>query len=161
MIAAQHDTKQYDIADERQGERVMIADSFLETAPHGDWRDERNAPDCWHGIQMIETLGRLAACWQDRAAVKKPELEIEWLLDDDKPDYLIELLPFADHPDFQNAPEEFRNAALSCGWPAKVVSMRPTRSSTATIHSLPFVGGSVPISVNRTATGSRWIAAST
>jgi len=101
--------------------------------------------DCaWHGLALIQTLSRLADGWEQRAAVKKPEPRIEGLFDSAKPDFLCELLPFRDHPDFERAPEEYRRQALTCGWLAyneKTVAIESKIVSPACMH---VIDGDLP-----------------
>lgn len=84
-----------------------------------------------------DRIERLTDSWCSRANVRKapPDLTLDY--DPRKPDFLAELLPFHDHPIFQNAPEEFRQAALSCGWIAyneKTVSIESKIVSPACMH---------------------------
>lgn len=55
-----------------------------------------------------ERIERLTDSWPSRACVRKagPDLTVDY--DPGKPDFLTELLPFHDHPIYQNAPEEFK-----------------------------------------------------
>ena len=102
------------------------------------------APPPWHGAHMIHTLSRLLTSWEQRAAVKKPDLDVQALYQPGCPDYLVDLLPFADHPDFQNAGEEFRQAALSCGWLAyceKTVAIESKIVNPACMH---VIDGDIP-----------------
>jgi hypothetical protein len=62
-----------------------------------------------------ELLEKLAASWPRRAQVKKTELDAS-SLDEDKEDFIPELLPFRDHPLFVAAPTALRRKVLSCGW---------------------------------------------
>jgi len=43
-------------------------------------------------------------------------LSVETLLDASKPEFLVDLLLFSNHPDFQNASQASQQAALSYGW---------------------------------------------
>ncbi len=84
-----------------------------------------------------DRIERLKDSWSVRANVKKsgPEGTLEF--DDAKPDFLTELLPFHDHPNFARAPEAFRQAALSCGWLAyneKTVAIESKIVSPACMH---------------------------
>ncbi|HTU21313.1 MAG TPA: diiron oxygenase [Gemmataceae bacterium] len=63
-----------------------------------------------------DRIERLTDSWSSRANVRKagPDLTLDY--DPNKPDFLSELLPFHDHPLYQKATEEEKQAALSCGW---------------------------------------------
>jgi para-aminobenzoate N-oxygenase AurF len=63
-----------------------------------------------------DRIERLKDSWLSRANVRKPPLDLTLDYDPRKPDYLTELLPFHDHKTYQKAPEEYKQAALSCGW---------------------------------------------
>ncbi|MEU4219858.1 diiron oxygenase [Actinoplanes sp. NPDC026623] len=64
------------------------------------------------------TLARLSAAWPERATIRshmnslKPPQEYDPLL----PDYPVKFLPFAEHPDFVDAPFEKRQAVLTHAW---------------------------------------------
>jgi hypothetical protein len=84
-----------------------------------------------------DRIERLTDSWSSRANVRKvgPDLSLDY--DASKPDFLTELLPFHDHPIYQNAPEEFKRAALSCGWIAyneKTVAIESKIVSPACMH---------------------------
>ena len=79
----------------------------------------------------------MSESWAGRAAVKKPERDVDALFDDSMPDFLVDLLPFRDHPAFESAPQEYQQAALSCGWLAyneKTVSIESKIVSPACMH---------------------------
>lgn len=61
-------------------------------------------------------LERMNNVWQKRSQVKKQEIDPFPLLDNSKPDFRTDLLPFRDHPTFLNASEDMKNKILSCGW---------------------------------------------
>ena len=61
-------------------------------------------------------LKKMATVWDRRAQVKKHFDITNEVIDPDKPDFLVELLPFADHPDFLSADEHMKQKILSCGW---------------------------------------------
>ncbi len=63
-------------------------------------------------------LQKMGTNWHRRAQVKKKkeELDAEWIFDETKKDFRVDLLPFKDHPDFWQAPVEVQNQILSCGW---------------------------------------------
>jgi hypothetical protein len=84
-----------------------------------------------------DRIERLTDSWTSRANVRKPPLDLTLDYDPRKPDYLTELLPFHDHPIYQKAPEEFKQAALSCGWIAyneKTVAIESKIVSPACMH---------------------------
>ena len=65
-----------------------------------------------------ETLRRLSAAWPRRATIRS---SMEALIpagefDPSIPDYPVEFLPFAQHPDFLDAPFEKRQAVLTHAW---------------------------------------------
>lgn len=66
--------------------------------------------------QCHNLLSRISAVWEKRAEVKKDELNAALLLDDSRPDFRIDLLPFKDHPAFLAASQETKDQILSCGW---------------------------------------------
>jgi hypothetical protein len=91
-----------------------------------------------------DRIERLTDSWSSRANVRKtgPDLTLDY--DPRKPDYLVELLPFHDHPLYQNAPEPYRQAVLSCGWIAyneKTVAIESKIVSPACMH---LIDGEVP-----------------
>jgi hypothetical protein len=82
-------------------------------------------------------LQKMADSWAMRAAVKKDEPVLDGAFDSEVPDFLAELLPFYRHPDFQNAPEPFQQAVLSCAWLAyneKTVEIESRIVSPACMH---------------------------
>ncbi len=84
-----------------------------------------------------DRIERLKDSWLSRANVRKSPLDLTLDYDPRKPDFLTELLPFHDHPIYQNAPEEFKQAALSCGWIAyneKTVAIESKIVSPACMH---------------------------
>lgn len=89
-------------------------------------------------------LTKLAYTWERRAQVKKDELNVDMLLDDSKDDFLPDLLPFKDHPDFIAAPESMKQKILSCGWLAyneKTVDIESKIVTPACVH---IIYGEVP-----------------
>ncbi|MGK7956506.1 MAG: diiron oxygenase [Crocosphaera sp.] len=66
--------------------------------------------------QCYAVLSRITNVWEKRSQVKKKELEAALLLDSTKPDFRIDLLPFKDHPAFQESSQETKDKILSCGW---------------------------------------------
>ncbi len=84
-----------------------------------------------------DRIERLKDSWLSRANVRKPSLDLTLDYDPRKSDYLAELLPFHDHPIYQKAPEEYKQAALSCGWIAyneKTVAIESKIVSPACMH---------------------------
>ncbi len=61
-------------------------------------------------------LQKMGSNWSQRAKVKKDLPNLADLLDSTKPDFRRDLLPFKDHPDFQEASAEMQSKILSCGW---------------------------------------------
>jgi len=61
-------------------------------------------------------LHRLAASWGHRAQVKKEEFDVHASVDDGRPDFRIDLLPFKEHPRFVSASDNVKRQILSCGW---------------------------------------------
>lgn len=61
-------------------------------------------------------LGKMASIWERRAQVKKEIFPKTDILDPSKPDFLVDLLPFGEHPDFLAASENMQQKILSCGW---------------------------------------------
>lgn len=89
--------------------------------------------------QAVDALGKMAASWPHRAAVKKDELDVEAMYDESLPGFLEELLPFSDHPEFAGAPEHLKQKALSCGWLAyneKTIAIETRIISPACVHVL-------------------------
>lgn len=59
----------------------------------------------------------IARSWSKRATVATSMAHrLNFEPEDDLPDYPIELLPFADHPQFERLPEELRQKVLSYAW---------------------------------------------
>ena len=103
--------------------------------------DRRDAGPTGRDHDRIE---RLTDSWPVRANVRKalPDATLDY--DDNKPDFLTELLPFHDHPNFLNAPEHYKRAALSCGWIAyneKTVAIESKIVSPACMH---LIDGDLP-----------------
>ena len=69
-----------------------------------------------HVKQEQNLFQRLTNNWKYRAQVKKDELDETLLLDDDKDDFIVELLPFKDHRYFIEASDEMCRQILTCGW---------------------------------------------
>ncbi len=91
---------------------------------------------CYILERDLDRVGKCADSWIGRASVKKDEPDVR-IYDPRLPDYLPELLPFHNHPDFINAPEAFRAAALSCAWIAyneKTVAIESKIVSPACVH---------------------------
>jgi hypothetical protein len=104
-----------------------------------------NMPDLGRDLERLE---RLTDSWATRASVRKALPEIGLPYDPSKPDFLVELLPFHDHPLWESAPEPYRQAALSCGWLAyneKTVAIESRIVSPACMHLIDGdVGGFQP-----------------
>ena len=62
----------------------------------------------------LQRLQRAQESWSSRAGVKQDGPPLKW--EPHRPDFLLELVPFHDHPLFQQAPEHLRSMALTCGW---------------------------------------------
>jgi hypothetical protein len=100
----------------------------------------QGASPSWEGEDLQrdhDRIERLTDSWASRANVRKPLLDLTIDYDPRKPDFLTELLPFHDHPIYQKAPEEYKQAALSCGWIAyneKTVAIESKIVSPACMH---------------------------
>jgi alpha-N-dichloroacetyl-p-aminophenylserinol N-oxygenase len=93
---------------------------------------------------FIRILGQLAASWETRAAVKKGELDVDAMYDETLPDFLIDLIPFKEHPDFVKASDELKSRVLSCGWLAyneKTIAIETKVISPACMH---VIDGAIP-----------------
>jgi alpha-N-dichloroacetyl-p-aminophenylserinol N-oxygenase len=100
-----------------------------------------------HLDDETDPFAKFVASWPDRAAVKREEPNLEHVFDVCRPDFLVELLPFSDHEDFVKAPEEFRQAALSCGWlayNAKTIAIESKIVSPACMHVIDDVLPGIP-----------------
>lgn len=115
------------------------------SAPSWCANDKAHDAQPEHDLQRDrDRIERLTESWASRANVRKtgPDLTLDY--DPSKPDFLTELLPFHDHPNYQKAPEEFKQAALSCGWIAyneKTVAIESKIVSPACMH---LIDGEVP-----------------
>lgn len=58
-------------------------------------------------------VGRLAGNWRQRAAVKRAEPDLDDLFEADRPDYPEQLVPFHDHPVYQQIDDETKARLLS------------------------------------------------
>ncbi len=84
---------------------------------------ERNSltppSDILHSRILLE---KMAHNWYKRAQVGKvrqkteSELLPEMAFDPNRDDFLVDLLPFKNHPMFSKAPESLQKKVLSCGW---------------------------------------------
>ncbi|MGH7173872.1 MAG: diiron oxygenase, partial [Gemmataceae bacterium] len=126
----------------------MLPDSpaELEIAPHANGSHSptlsgegffRLCDDAANLQRDHDRIERLTDSWVSRANVRKagPDLSLDY--DPSKPDFLSELLPFHDHPLYQKADEEHKQAALSCGWIAyneKTVAIESKIVSPACMH---------------------------
>src|SRR5262249_29403967 len=81
-----------------------------EMSQHYGSNDARHQPPSTRDL-----LRRLAADWPRRAQVKRVELDAA-MADEDKDDFLADLLPFKDHPLYLKAPPAMKRKVLSCGW---------------------------------------------
>jgi hypothetical protein len=54
--------------------------------------------------------------WAKDAAVKGAELPLQSLLEPEKPDFVEHLLPFREHPAYQDLDDETKRRILTCGW---------------------------------------------
>lgn len=63
-----------------------------------------------------EALKRISSSWEARSCVRRNTFPSELMFEDDKPDFLIELIPFRHHPLFIKADDEMKSKILSCGW---------------------------------------------
>ena len=64
-------------------------------------------------------LHRMSNTWHRRAQVRRNVDELnqpEITFDKNKADFRLDLLPFVNHPRFQQAPEAIKQKILSCGW---------------------------------------------
>jgi hypothetical protein len=61
-------------------------------------------------------LDRIVSSWPRRATVKKGDMDLDALFEEDRPDYPIELVPFREHPRFIAAPDELKQLMLSWAW---------------------------------------------
>lgn len=84
-----------------------------------------------------DLLDRLRRTWSDRASVRRADPASGLTYDQQLPDFVTELLPFHDHPDYLKAPREFQQLALSCGWLAyneKTASIEARIVNPACLH---------------------------
>lgn len=64
-------------------------------------------------------LQKMSNNWHKRAQVKRDKNEIvesEFIFDKNRDDFLIDLLPFKNHPDFLKCSSEIKQRILSLGW---------------------------------------------
>lgn len=67
-------------------------------------------------------LQKMANNWHQRAQVAQVKQKVEklnrpeWSFDESRDDFRVDLLPFKNHPHFQQAPIEVKKKILSCGW---------------------------------------------
>ena len=93
--------------------------------------------------QCIERLKRLHISWSNRAAVKQPAPDADLPYDPHKSDFLVELLPFRDHPLFVEASRHFQQVALSCGWLAYNAKTAAIESMIVAPACLHLINGDV------------------
>jgi hypothetical protein len=111
----------------------------------------------WHGDVFLtpndgkddlqrdrDRIERLTDSWPSRANVRKPGPDLTFDYDPHKPDFLTELLPFHDHPIFQRAAEEHKQAALSCGWIAYNEKTVAIESKIVSPACMFLIDGEVP-----------------
>ncbi|HLB43675.1 MAG TPA: diiron oxygenase [Gammaproteobacteria bacterium] len=65
--------------------------------------------------QATIILNKLSRSWKNRAQVRRSMGE-NILFNENAEDFLVDLLPFKDHPIFCNASEDMKRKILSCGW---------------------------------------------
>jgi len=76
-------------------------------------------PDLSHCRALLE---KMAGNWHRRAQVARAREKVtaerspEYAFDPKRPDFRTDLLPFASHPDFVEAPAAWQERVLSCGW---------------------------------------------
>lgn len=93
---------------------------------------------------FLNQVAKMVVSWPDRAAVKKEELDTQALYKDELPDFLLNLLPFNDHPNFVRASDELKQRVLSCGWLAyneKTIAVETKIISPACMH---VIDGDIP-----------------
>lgn len=61
-------------------------------------------------------LQKFSLSWEDRAKARNHKLSRDDIFELEKKDFLIELLPFKEHPEFIEASEEEKDRILTCGW---------------------------------------------
>lgn len=66
--------------------------------------------------EAIFLLHKLSSSWERRAQVRNPYSNHLLSFDSDADDFLIELLPFKNHPLFEKSSIEMKKKILSCGW---------------------------------------------
>lgn len=66
-------------------------------------------------MTSVDLLQRLAKSWNKRSRVCS-NLNLDIAFDKEKDDFLVELLPFKDHPSFISISPAMRSKILSCGW---------------------------------------------
>lgn len=101
-----------------------------------------------------DRIERLTDSWSTRANVRKtlPDLSLDY--DPARPEFLTELLPFHNHPNYQKAPEAFKQAVLSCGWIAyneKTVSIESKIVSPACMYLIDGEVAGFPANRHRAA----------
>lgn len=100
-----------------------------------------------HLDDVTDPFARFVATWPHRAAVKRAEPDFDEVFDSTHPDFLVELLPFCGHESFVRAPEELRQAALSCGWlayNAKTIGIESKIVTPACMHVIDDILPGVP-----------------
>src|SRR5262245_5151468 len=136
----------------RSGAMIPTRLEDLEGAPHVNGGHDvspevnglRTTPDDEELQRNHDRIERLTDSWPRRANVRKVGSDLPLDYEPGKPDFLPELLPFHDHPIYQKAAEEFKQAALSCGWIAyneKTVAIESKIVSPACMH---LIDGDLP-----------------
>jgi hypothetical protein len=64
----------------------------------------------------LEKLIRINSLWEQRATVKKPEMDFDVMYDLNLPDFPLALIPFHGHPDFLKQPEDKRIKLNAWAW---------------------------------------------
>lgn len=79
---------------------------------NGIGRNNREDNPSW----CREVLERISNSWEARSCVRRNTFPSKLMFEDDKPDFLIELIPFRHHPLFIKADEAMKSKILTCGW---------------------------------------------
>lgn len=97
-----------------------------------------------NAIQAHSLLRKLTQNWPYRAQIKKNELDEKALLDDRKDDFLIDLLPFKEHPLFLVTSDEMKKKILTCGWLAYNEKTVDIEAKIITPACMRIIYGEVP-----------------
>lgn len=71
---------------------------------------------CLDILEATIVLKKLANSWSKRAQVRHKNSNVNLEFIDEAEDFLVDLLPFKNHPDFHQLSEEMKKKVLSCGW---------------------------------------------